>query len=153
VTVTHPDIIRYFMLIPEACQLILQAGAMGKGGEIYVLEMGKPVNISDMAKDLIRFSGFEPDGDIKIKYIGLRPGEKLYEELITEDEFVVPTSHAKIMVLNSENSNLEKLNPFLNELKQFTADQQDKEEIKRMLKKIVPEYQQNDSSHYLFHKI
>ena len=152
-TVTHPDIIRYFMLIPEACQLILQAGAMGKGGEIYVLEMGKPVNISDMAKDLIRFSGFEPDGDIKIKYIGLRPGEKLYEELITEDEFVVPTSHAKIMVLNSENSNLEKLNPFLNELKQFTADQQDKEEIKRMLKKIVPEYQQNDSSHYLFHKI
>ena len=141
VTVTHPDIIRYFMLIPEACQLILQAGAMGKGGEIYVLDMGKPVNISDMAKDLIRFSGFEPDGDIEIKYIGLRPGEKLYEELITKDEFVVPTSHAKIMVLNSENSNLETLNPFLNELRQLTADQQGKEEIRRMLKKIVPEYQ------------
>lgn len=145
VTVTHPDMIRYFMLIPEACQLILQAGAMGKGGEIYVLEMGKPVNISDMAKDLIRFSGFEPDSDIEIKYIGLRPGEKLYEELITEDEFIVPTSHAKIMVLNSENSNLEKLNPFLNELKQLSADQQDKDEIKRMLKKIVPEYQHNQS--------
>jgi len=145
VTVTHPDINRYFMLIPEACQLILQAGAMGKGGEIYVLDMGKPVNISDMAKDLIRFSGFEPDGDIEIKYIGLRPGEKLYEELITGDEIVVPTNHAKIMVLNSENSNFEKLNTFLNELKQFTSKQQDKEEIKRMLKKIVPEYKENNS--------
>ncbi|MBT7630694.1 MAG: polysaccharide biosynthesis protein [Desulfobacula sp.] len=141
VTVTHPDIIRYFMLIPEACQLILQAGAMGKGGEIYVLEMGRPVNISDMAKDLIRFSGFEPDGDIEIKYIGLRPGEKLYEELITKDEFVVPTSHAKIMVLNSENINFEKFNPFLKELKQLAADQNNNEEIKHMLKKIVPEYQ------------
>ncbi|WP_457551281.1 polysaccharide biosynthesis protein [Desulfobacula sp.] len=141
VTVTHQEMTRYFMLIPEACQLILQAGAMGKGGEIYVLEMGKPVNISDMARDLIRFSGFEPDEDIEIKYIGLRPGEKLYEELITEDEFVVPTSHAKIMVLNSEKNNPEKLDSFLSELRQLVLVQQDKDEIKRMLKKIVPEYQ------------
>jgi len=143
VTITHPDIIRYFMLIPEACQLILQAGAMGKGGEIYVLEMGEPVNISDMAKDLIRLSGFEPGVDIEIKYIGLRPGEKLFEELITDDEFVVPTTHPKIMVLNSENSNLRKLNDSLQELKLLNTDQQNKESIKRVLKKIVPEYQQN----------
>jgi FlaA1/EpsC-like NDP-sugar epimerase len=145
VTVTHPDIIRYFMLIPEACQLILQAGAMGKGGEIYVLEMGKPVNISDMAEDLIRLSGFEPGGDIEIKYIGLRPGEKLFEELITKDEFVVQTTHPKIMVLNSENSNMKMFNNFLHELKLFSEAQQDKDGIKRVLKNIIPEYQETTS--------
>jgi FlaA1/EpsC-like NDP-sugar epimerase len=143
VTITHPDMIRYFMLIPEACQLILQAGAMGKGGEIYVLEMGDPVNISDMAKDLIRFSGFEPGIDIEIKYIGLRPGEKLYEELITEDEFVVPTGHPKIMVLKSEHANLKQLNHFLDELRQVAEDPQNQDTIRVLLKKIVPEYQRN----------
>ncbi|MBW2655861.1 MAG: polysaccharide biosynthesis protein, partial [Deltaproteobacteria bacterium] len=100
VTVTHPDIIRYFMLILVACQLILQAGGMGKGGEIFILEMGDPIKIDNMARDLIKFSGFEPDVDIKIDYTGLRPGEKLYEELMTNQEDVVPTNHNKIMVLN-----------------------------------------------------
>jgi FlaA1/EpsC-like NDP-sugar epimerase len=99
VTVTHPEVKRFFMTIPESCQLILQAGAMGKGGEIFLLDMGTSIKIDDMAKDLIRFSGFEPDVDIKIEYIGLRPGEKLSEELIIEGEDVVPTSHEKIMVL------------------------------------------------------
>jgi len=99
VTVTHPEVTRFFMTIPEACQLILQAGAMGNGGEIFILDMGTPIKISDMARDLIRLSGFEPDVDIKIEYIGLRPGEKLYEELITEGENIVPTRHKKIMVL------------------------------------------------------
>ncbi|MDI7261492.1 MAG: nucleoside-diphosphate sugar epimerase/dehydratase, partial [Thermodesulfobacteriota bacterium] len=91
VTITHPEITRYFMTIPEACRLILQAGAMGEEGEIFILNMGIPIKIEDMARDLIRRSGFKPDVDIEIKYIGLRPGEKLYEELITEGEGVVQT--------------------------------------------------------------
>ena len=97
VTVTHPEVTRFFMIIPEACQLILQAGAMGKGGEIFILDMGTSIKIDDMARDLIRLSGFEPDVDIKIEYVGLRPGEKLYEELITQGENIVPTHHEKIM--------------------------------------------------------
>lgn len=101
VTVTHPDVTRYFMTIPEACQLILQAGALGEGGEVFVLKMGTPVRIADMARDLIRLSGKEPDRDIKIVYSGLRPGEKLYEELITHGEGIVPTTHEKIMVLRA----------------------------------------------------
>jgi FlaA1/EpsC-like NDP-sugar epimerase len=101
VTVTHPDVTRYFMTISEAVQLILQAGAMGESGEIYILRMGKPVKILDMARDLIRLSGFEPDRDININITGLRPGEKLYEELITEGEGIVPTAHEKLMVLQS----------------------------------------------------
>ncbi|MBS3780686.1 MAG: polysaccharide biosynthesis protein, partial [Desulfovermiculus sp.] len=98
VTVTHPEATRFFMTIPEACQLILQAGAMGKGSEIFILDMGTQIKIADMARDLIRLSGLEPDEDIKVEYIGLRPGEKLYEELITDGEDVLPTSHKKIMV-------------------------------------------------------
>jgi FlaA1/EpsC-like NDP-sugar epimerase len=98
ITVTHRDATRYFMLIPEAVQLILQAGAYGSGGEIFVLDMGKPVKIIDLANDLIRFSGLRPDHDIKIKFIGLRPGEKLYEELLTADEGLARTASDKIFV-------------------------------------------------------
>jgi FlaA1/EpsC-like NDP-sugar epimerase len=101
VTVTHPEITRYFMTISEAAQLILQAGAMGKGGEIFILNMGTPVRIADMAKDLIRLSGKDPE-DIDIVFTGLRPGEKLYEELISQNEGVVRTQHDKIMVLSPE---------------------------------------------------
>jgi len=99
VTVTHPEVTRYFMTIPEASQLILQAGAQGEGGETFILEMGESIKIADMARDLIRLSGKEPDEDIEIKFTGLRQGEKLYEELITEGEGIVPTRHEKIMVL------------------------------------------------------
>lgn len=139
VTVTHPDIIRYFMLIPEACQLILQAGAMGKGGEIFLLEMGEPVKIDNMARDLIRFSGFEPDVDIKIEYTGLRPGEKLYEELMTDHEDVVPTEHKKIMVLNTNCLCLDALDEDLQQLCSL-ADSRDHEGIRKLMQKMVPEY-------------
>jgi FlaA1/EpsC-like NDP-sugar epimerase len=139
VTVTHPDMIRYFMLIPEACQLILQAGAMGKGGEIFILEMGEPVKIDQMARDLIRFSGFEPEADIKIVYTGLRPGEKLYEELMTDLEGVIPTNHQKIRVLNSHTGDVSLLNSRLQELK-IAAENRDPDQIRKVLHQIVPEY-------------
>ncbi|MBM4308677.1 MAG: polysaccharide biosynthesis protein [Deltaproteobacteria bacterium] len=140
VTVTHPEITRYFMTVPEACKLILQAGAMGEGGEIFILDMGTPVKIIDMARDLIRRSGFKPDVDIEIKFIGLRPGEKLYEELITEGEGIVPSSHEKIFVLKGGNNNLSWLNQKIEELVKL-ALQQDALGIKSKLKEILPEYE------------
>ncbi len=139
VTVTHTDVTRFFMTIPEACQLILQAGAMGEGGEIFVLDMGTQIKIKDMARDLIRLSGLEPDVDIKIKYIGLRPGEKLYEELITDGEDVIPTSHEKIVVLRGSECHSGKLNGSIDELAKL-AYEQDAEAIKEKLQKTVPEY-------------
>jgi len=139
VTVTHKDMVRYFMLIPEACQLILQAGAMGKGGETFVLEMGKPVKIDSMARDLIRFSGFEPDVDIQIEYTGLRPGEKLYEELMTDKEDVVPTEHKKIMVLNTNCVDMNALNGKLTDLKGM-AENRDGDGIRKIMKEMIPEY-------------
>ncbi len=144
VTVTHPDITRYFMTVPEACQLILQSGAMGQGGEIFLLDMGTPIRIDDMARDLIRLSGFEPDVDIKIKYIGLRPGEKLYEELITEGEGIMPTSHHKIMVLKGTECNLQVLNHRIIELADLASNQAT-EPIKEKLKQILPEYRPAES--------
>lgn len=143
VTVTHPDVIRYFMTIPEACQLILQAGAMGEGGEIFILDMGRPVRILDMAKDLIAFSGFEPNKDIKIEFIGLRPGEKLYEELITEGENIVPTQHQKIMVLRGQSCNQHMLNGNIEAIHRL-ARTQDANGIRLKLKEIVPEYMPKD---------
>ncbi len=139
VTITHPEIIRFFMLIPEACQLILQAGAMGKGGEIFILEMGEPVKIDDMARDLIKFSGFKPEIDIQIKYTGLRPGEKLYEELMTNDENLVQTDHDKILVLSGMKYNMDTVNTDINELKKI-ANQRDRDKIIAQLMKIVPEF-------------
>jgi len=145
VTVTDPEMTRYFMTIQEACQLILQAGSMGEGGEIFLLEMGTPIKIDDMARDLIRLSGFEPDVDIDIKYIGLRPGEKLYEELITEGEGVIPTSHEKIMVLKGKECNLDVLNGKIDDLV-YLAREQDAKKIKERLQEIVPEYKPADGA-------
>ena len=149
VTVTHPEVTRYFMTIPEATQLILQAGALGEGGEIFVLKMGTPVKIAQMARDLIRLSGKEPDKDVEIVFTGLRPGEKLYEELITEGEGIVATKHEKIMVLRPEGG----LNGFedklafrawllkgIQDLKE-AAFERDGERIRKVLKALVPEYE------------
>jgi len=144
VTITHPEVTRYFMTIPEASQLILQAGAMGKGGETFILEMGTSVKIVDMARDLIRLSGFEPEKDIPIEFIGLRPGEKLYEELITQGEDIVPTGHKKIMVLSSVSCELDQLNKEIDQILDI-AKKQDEKKIRTMLKQIVPEYQPADN--------
>jgi FlaA1/EpsC-like NDP-sugar epimerase len=140
VTVTHPEITRYFMTIPESAKLILQAGALGEGGEIFILDMGIPIKIVDMAKDLIRRSGFKPDVDIEIKFIGLRPGEKLHEELITEGEGIVRTPHEKIFVLKGNTCNFEWLDQRIEELVKL-AHEQDASNIKLKLREIVPEYQ------------
>ena len=146
VTVTHPEVTRYFMTVPEACQLILQAGALcSEQVEVFVLEMGQPIKISDMARDLIRLSGFEPDVDIKIEFIGLRPGEKLYEELITEGEGIVPTSHKKIMTLRGDVCSLSQINGKIDKLAQMAVEQ-NAEEIKATLKEIVADYQPYDHS-------
>jgi FlaA1/EpsC-like NDP-sugar epimerase len=139
VTVTHPEVTRYFMTIPEACQLILQAGSMGEGGEIFLLDMGTPIKIDSMARDLIRLSGFEPDIDIKIEYIGLRSGEKLFEELMTEGEGIIPTSHEKIMVLKGKECDLDILNGKIDELAHW-AREEDADMIRDKLQEIVPEY-------------
>ena len=138
-TVTHPEVTRFFMTIEEACQLILQAGSMGEGGEIFVLRMGQPVRIADMAADLIRLSGKEPGKDIEIRFIGLRPGEKLYEELITADEGVVPTGHDQIMVLRSDACAPVGLDEALERLRQ-AALARDHALIRQQLVEIVPEY-------------
>jgi FlaA1/EpsC-like NDP-sugar epimerase len=139
VTVTHPDVTRYFMTIPEACQLILQAGAMGHGGEIFILDMGTAIKIDDMARDLIRLSGFEPDVDIHIEYTGLRPGEKLYEELITGGEGILPTPHEKILVLKANACDLSNLEKNIRKLEQL-AWEQDGYGIRHVLAQMLPEY-------------
>ncbi len=139
VTVTHPDVTRYFMSIEEAAQLILQAGAMGKGGEIFILKMGQPVKIIDMARDLIRMSGKEPDVDIDITVTGLRPGEKLYEELITEGEGIVATHHDKIMVLRGDGKSYRELEPLLCKLAS-NAQSHNAMAVKDVLAQLVPEY-------------
>ncbi|HSR12905.1 MAG TPA: polysaccharide biosynthesis protein [Thermodesulfobacteriota bacterium] len=140
VTVTHPDVIRYFMSVSEAAQLILQAGAMGKGGEIFVLDMGKPVRILDMARDLIRLHGFEPEKDMPIQFIGLRPGEKLYEELITEGEGIVETPHKKILVLRGNHKwKPELLNEQVDTLLSVTRNY-DGASIKKKLQDLIPDY-------------
>ncbi|MGA1869194.1 MAG: polysaccharide biosynthesis protein [bacterium] len=147
VTVTHPSVIRYFMTISEACQLILQAGAIGQKGGIYLLKMGKPVKILDIARDLIRLSGFEPDKDIKIQFTGLRPGEKLFEELITSEEGIVPTEHEKLMVLQSginrnNDSGIKSLEDFNRVIFELVAlgNKYDIDSIKKKIKEIIPEY-------------
>jgi FlaA1/EpsC-like NDP-sugar epimerase len=139
VTITHPEMTRYFMSIPEAAQLILQAGAFGKGGELFVLDMGKPVKIVDLVRDLIKLHGLEPDKDIPIQYVGLRPGEKLYEELITVGENILPTSHKKILVLKNSDADHPQLLMQIDNLTEISR-KFNSHEIKIKLKELVPEY-------------
>lgn len=139
VTVTHPDVTRFFMTIPEACQLILQAGAMGTGGEIFILDMGRPVKIADMAKDMIRFSGYTPGEDIEIKYIGLRKGEKMFEELVAVNEKTALTDHEKITVLNGSACNIKKLNGNIDILKLYAMEHDD-DMVLSEINRIIPEY-------------
>jgi FlaA1/EpsC-like NDP-sugar epimerase len=151
VTVTHPEMTRYFMTIPEACQLILQAMTMGSGGEIFILKMGTPVKIADMARDLIRLSGKEPDEDIEITYTGMRPGEKLYEELITHGEGIVDTDHEEIMVLRPENDGMVLSPAYRPALEQQLAQlldcarDYDCAAIKAQLVAMVPEYERKQT--------
>ena len=144
VTITHPEIVRYFMTIPEACELVLQAGTMGKGGEIFVFDMGEPVKIKDLAIKMIKLSGFEPEIDIKLKYTGLRPGEKLYEELLSDGTKNLPTPHEKIMVSMDPHMEFEEIESLANKITK-AALRRDKIEVVKLLKKIVPEFISNNS--------
>ena len=146
VTVTHKDIIRYFMTIPEACQLVLQAGTMGRGGEIYVFDMGKPVKILDLAEKMIRLSGLEPYVDIDIKITGLRPGEKLYEELLNDASTTLPTHHPKILISKVPAGNFNTLKTKVKQLIKTATRHEDKKVV-RLLKELVPEYK-SENSHF-----
>lgn len=144
ITVTHKDIIRYFMTIPEACQLVLEAGTMGKGGEIYVFDMGNPVKIVDLAEKMIQLSGLELDKDIQITFTGLRPGEKLFEELLNSNENTQPTYHHKIMIARVVPEDYDLLNSAIKNM-ESTLTKMDNNAIVAELKKLIPEYISNNS--------
>ncbi len=143
VTVTHPDMRRYFMTIPEASQLVMQAGAIGKGGEIFVLDMGEPVRIVELAKELVRRNGLEPD-DIAIDFTGIRPGEKLYEELAGADERTRPTSHEKIRVWELPRADRHEIDTMLALLNRCIDGP--RTEIVAALSRCVAEYQPGDAA-------
>lgn len=151
VTVTHPDIIRFFMTIPEACRLVLEAGTMGDGGEIFVFDMGEPVKIAELARRMIELAGFRPDKDIEIKYTGLRPGEKLYEEVLSDEEGTKETPHKKIRVAAVREYNYEKVIPHVELLTQLSTEVKVSEMVKEM-KNFVPEFKSKNSVYEKFDK-
>ena len=145
VTVTHPNIIRYFMTIPEATQLVLEAGSMGNGGEIFVFDMGKPVPIVDLARKMIRLSGLVPGVDIDIKYTGLRPGEKLYEELLNDAENTLPTHHEKILIAKVREASVTNIEQEFLELFQLASSADNSMSMVAKMKELVPEFLSNNS--------
>lgn len=143
VTVTHKDITRFFMTIPEAVQLVLQAITYAEGGEIFVLDMGEPVKIYDLAVSLIKLSGLQPDIDIPIKITGLRPGEKLYEEILMSEEGLKSTGHSKIFIAKPSRLTMEDVEKKLDVLRETIKDENIKiEKIKTNMKKVVPTYKE-----------
>ncbi len=144
VTVTHPDIIRYFMTIPEASCLVLEASTLGKGGEIFCFDMGAPVKIADLAKNMIRLAGFQPGKDIEIVYTGLRPGEKLYEELLNQKELTMPTANEKIMVANVRENDYDSMSKLIDELIHSAQKGLTFPSVK-LMKQIVPEFKSRNS--------
>ncbi|GAA4321171.1 nucleoside-diphosphate sugar epimerase/dehydratase [Pontixanthobacter gangjinensis] len=146
VTITHPDIIRYFMTIPEACQLVLEAGAMGKGGEIFVFDMGEPVKIMDLAIKMIKLAGYQPNKTIKVRITGLRPGEKLYEELLNDECKTLPTHHKKIMIGQDVVRNYEMINEKIIKIIK-SANKLKDDKVVAKLKDLIPEFKSNNSSY------
>lgn len=144
ITVTHPDITRFFMTIPEACRLVLEAGAMGNGGEIYVFDMGQPVKVVDLARKMIKLAGLEPDLDIKIEFTGLRPGEKLFEEVLNEEENTTHTHHPKILIAKVRTYNFSEISIKVDEVISLFREQDNFSLVGR-LKDLVPEYISNNS--------
>jgi FlaA1/EpsC-like NDP-sugar epimerase len=149
ITVTHPDITRYFMTIPEAVQLVLEASAIGEGGEIFIFDMGEPVKIVDLAVKMIKLAGFTPHQDIKIVYSGLRPGEKLYEELLNQAELVVPTHNEKIKISNVIHYPYLYIQRVINELLSTDLLADDQAIVKKM-KEIVPDYHSTNPNYHHF---
>jgi FlaA1/EpsC-like NDP-sugar epimerase len=139
VTVTHPEIIRYFMTIPEACTLVMEASTLGNGGEIFVFDMGKPVKILDLARNMIRLAGYTPEKDIPIVFTGLRPGEKLYEELLNQKELTLPTSNSKIMIARVREFDYNEVSQLIDLLIE-TSHQNKSFTTVKMMKELVPEY-------------
>jgi len=144
VTITHPDITRFFMTIPESCQLVLEAGAIGKGGEVFIFDMGKSVKVLDLAKKMIQLSGLTLDKDIKIVFTGLRPGEKLYEELLHTSENTLPTHHPLIMIAKVREYDFNTISAYIDELAELASTKDDMNIVGKM-KQIVPEYISNNS--------
>jgi FlaA1/EpsC-like NDP-sugar epimerase len=149
VTVTHPEVIRYFMTIHEACTLVLEAVTMGKGGEVLLFDMGEPVKILDLAKKMIMLAGHQPGRDIAITFTGLRPGEKLYEELLNKEEEVIPTHHKKILIAKTQQNNTTQMAADINKLIHLANACRDEEVVKQM-KRILPQYISNNSVYELF---
>src|SRR5262249_9748821 len=139
VTVTHPEMRRYFMTIPEACQLVLQAASMGRGGEIFILDMGEPVKIGDLARDPIRLPGLRPDHDIEIRFTGVRPGEKLFEELALQEECAEKTQHPRIFIGRLPAQDWEEINRKVEGLGAL-AGRADAAKIHAAFREVVPEY-------------
>jgi FlaA1/EpsC-like NDP-sugar epimerase len=152
ITVTHPDIIRYFMTIPEACNLVLETATIGNGNEIFDIEMGEAVKIEKKKKKMIELSGYIPDEDIKIEFTGLRPGEKLYEEILSCEEGVIPTYHDKINIAKVRKYEYEEIKNAFDVLEKLSRSVEIEETI-RLMKRLLPEYKSQNSKFEVFDKV